>query len=168
MKNYLLFTLAFLLLFSCKKNTTDPDANTPIPKDTKIYLTVIKEITDKDDIRNCIQFSDNRDSLVSIPGHPEYFISKVNPGKKVIWMGPKESKKESKKDIKIIEVNFKDTTGSTDILEAVKMKEKNGVVEGKVKMKGANKILSNEFYSITFSVDGVEYSIDPVIQLHNY
>lgn len=169
----MLFTVFFLLLFSCNNKKTNKEnsmdefdsieiQDTTKLKDTEIYLTVIKEITKETDIKDCIQFSDNRDDLVSIPGYPEYFISKVNPSKKVTWMGSKDSDPS----IKIIEVNFKSKIGSTDILEKVKMKEKNGVVEGKVKMKGEN--LSNEFYSITFSINNDTITIDPVIQLHNY
>jgi len=153
MKNYLILAIASLVLFSCDKNKD---------KDTEIYLKVIKNINDCEDIKDCIQFSDNRGNAVSIPGNPEVFTSKVNAGKWVIWMGANDSDPK----IEIIEVNFKEVTGSKNILEKTKMKEKDGIVRGKVKPKDSLKKNTIEFYSITFKIDNVEYTIDPKLEYH--
>jgi len=46
------------------------------------------------------------------------------------------------------------------------MKSKDGIVRGKVKPKDSVKQLSIEFYSITFKIDTVEYTIDPKLEYH--
>ena len=155
MKNYFMIIVAALLLISCNKEKNNY-------KDTEIYLKVIKNINDCKDINDCIQFSDNRGDAVSIPGKPEDFTSKVNPDKWVIWMGAKESEPK----IQIMEVNFKEAAGSENILHDKKMKEKDGIVTGKVKPKDSVKNLAKEFYSITFKIDSVEYTIDPKLEYH--
>jgi len=167
MKYYLIITLAVLLIFSCnnKKNNQkkiNNDSYDTEVKDTikhmntEIYLTVI---TDCEPLtKYCIEFSDNRGDPVSIQGLQQYFTSKVNPGKKVIWM----SAADSDPKINIIEVNFK---SGDSILEKKHMNAKDSVVVGKVKKNGKNK--SNEFYNITFSIGNDTIVIDPIIQLHH-
>jgi hypothetical protein len=152
MKNYVIITITILLLLSCGKKN----------KDTEIYLKVINNIEDCTDIKDCIQFSDNRGNAVSLPGKPEVFTSKVNAGKWVIWMGANDSDPK----IEIIEVNFKEVTGSKNILEKTKMKEKDGIVRGKVKPKDSLHKDDIEFYSITFKINNVEYTIDPKLEYH--
>ena len=154
MKNYLILAIASLVLFSCDKNKD---------KDTEIYLKVIKNINNCEDIKDCIQFSDNRGNAVSKIGNPEVFTSKVNAGKWVIWMGANDSDPK----IEIIEVNFKEVTGSENILEKMKMKETDGIVRGKVKPKDSVKDATIEFYSITLKIDNVEYTIDPKLKFHD-
>jgi hypothetical protein len=154
MKNYIIITVAVLLIFSCDKENKNY-------KDTEIYVKVINNIKDCQDIKDCIQFSDNRGGAVSIPGSQKFYTSIVNPGKKVTWMG-----KDSIYKIDIIDVSFKPLDGSTDILKSKPQKE-SGTVVGKVKDKGGNENLSNEFYKITFSINNDTITIDPVIQLHN-
>lgn len=154
MKNYSIIVITALFLFSCN--------NQEKHKDTEIYLKVIKNIEDCDDIEDCIEFSDNRSGTVSKPGQSEEFVSKVNPDKWVIWKGHKDSEPE----ISIIEVNFKEINGSENILKEKKMKEKDGIVRGKVKPKDSVKNLTIEFYSITFKIDTVEYTIDPKLEYH--
>ena len=155
MKNYSIIIIAALVLFSCQNQKEKY-------KDTEIYLRVIKNIEDCDDIKDCIEFSDNRSSIVSKPGQPEAFVSKVNPDKTVLWMGHKDSEPK----ISVLEVNFKEINGSENILKEKKMKSKDGIVRGKVKPKDSVKQLSIEFYSITFKIDTVEYTIDPKLEYH--
>ena len=95
-------------------------------------------------------------------GKPEVFTSKVNGGKRVIWMGAKDSDPK----IEIIEVNFKEVRGSKNILEKKKMQGKDGIVRGKVKPKDSLDQRDIEFYSITFKIDNVEYTIDPKLEFH--
>ena len=151
MKNYLIITIAALLLFSCGK-------------DTEIYLKVVENIEDCENIRDCIQFSDNRGDAVSNRGNPEVFTSKVNSGKRVTWMGAKDSEPK----IEILEVNFKEEMADNiNILKEKNMKAKDGIVIGKVKpKKDGIKDGSIEYYTIVFSIDGIKYTIDPKIKYH--
>ena len=159
MKNYFFITIAaVLMLFSCDKEKNGH-------KDTEIYLKVIKNIKDCQDIKDCIQFSDNRGDSVSVPGKPEVFTSKVNPDKWVKWM----SAKDSDPKIEILEVYFKEVDGNVDILKEKKMKakEKDSIVIGKVKpKKDSIKNLSIEYYTIVFSIDGIKDTIDPKLEFH--
>lgn len=158
MKNYFILTLAFLLLLSCDKEKNNY-------KDTEIYLKVIYNVKDCQDIKDCIQFSDNWGDSVSVPGKPELFTSKVNPDKWVTWM----SAKDSEPKIKILEVYFKDVDGNVDILKETKMKakDKDSIVIGKVKpKKDSIKNLSIEYYTIVFSINGIKDTIDPKLEYH--
>ena len=163
MKNYLLIAFAVLLLFSCNNKKTNQQIRTLIQQDknTEIYLKVINNINNCESIEDCIQFSDNRGDVSEL-SKTEVFTSIVNADKKVIWMGAENSVPK----IEIIEVNFKDVTGSKNILEEKKMKGKKGIVIGKVKPKDSLKFNDIEFYSITFKIDNVEYTIDPKLEYH--
>ncbi len=145
-----------IMLFGC--NTKN--ANTVA--DTEIYLKVVKDVTPGVNIRDCIEFSDNRGSAYSLPGFPEYFMTRVNAGKKITWL----SAPDSDPKINIIEVNFKENKVSTNILKEIYISGKNGIVTTTVKKKGDVKNLSNEFYSITFSINHKVYTIDPILQFH--
>jgi len=156
MRNFLMIVTASLLLCSCNvKNTNEVG-------DTEIYLKVVKDINPNVKIRDCIEFSDNRGSAHSLPGFPEYFMSRVNAGKKVTWM----SDPDSETKINIMEVNFKPNNVSVNVLDATYIKGKNGIVTSKVKQKGEIKNLSNEFYNITFAINNKVYTIDPILQFH--
>ena len=156
MKNYLILAIVVLLLFSFGRERR---------RDTKIYLKVIKNIKNCENIKDCIQFSDNRGAAVSIPGNPEAFTSKVNSRKWVTWMGAKDS--EAK--IKILEVYFKEVEGNINVLKEKKMKakENDSIVIGKVKRKKDGiEDLSEEYYSIVFSINGIKDTIDPKLEYH--
>lgn len=156
MRNFSMIITAFLILCSCNvKNTNEVG-------DTEIYLKVVKDINPDVNIRDCIEFSDNRGSAHSLPSFPEYFMTRVNSGKKVTWM----SAPDSEPKINIMEVNFKPNNFSVNILEDAYLKGKNGIVTAKVKQKGEVKNLSNEFYNITFSINNKVYTIDPILQFH--
>jgi len=160
MKKYVILILLAIISFNCEKEKqigeTDKD------KDTEIYLKVIREISPGISIEECIQFSDNRSQVVSIPGRSEYFTSIVNPNKSVTWMGAADSDPE----IDIIEVELKQTEGSTQVLKQKKIKKSNGFVTGKVKDKGEIPNLSYQLYKITFVIQGDTLTIDPALQLH--
>ncbi|MDN3642843.1 hypothetical protein QWY87_09045 [Lutimonas halocynthiae] len=156
MRKYLIIVIAALVLYSCNtKNSTAVG-------DTEIYLKVIKDITPDANIRDCIEFSDNRGSAHSLPSFPEYFMTRVNAGKKVTWM----SSPDSDPKILILEVNFKPNKVSTPILIDGYIKGENGIATSIVKKKGEVKNLSNEFYNITFSINNKVYTIDPILQFH--
>ncbi len=154
MKNFTLLIIASFLLISCNSNNT----NTVI--DTEIYLKVIKDIRPGINIRDCIEFSDNRGSAHSLASFPEYFMTRVNAGKKVTWMSAPDS------NIKIVEVNFKENKISVNILNDTYIRGKNGKASTTVMKKGKVKHLSNEFYNITFSINNKVYTIDPILQFH--
>lgn len=157
MKNYILIFALGLMLFSCKCTDVSNDH-----RPTEIYLTVICEITNESNIKDCIRFSDNRDNKVSLTGLPEYFTSEVNPNQPVTWKGVNNSYPK----VEVLEVNFKNKTGGVLVMDKMNYTGNNGVVRGKVKNKGEVPNLSSQFYSITFSVDNVTYTIDPVVQFH--
>jgi hypothetical protein len=158
MKNYLILVIALLLFFSCSQEKEN--------KNTEIYVTVIKQIpTDSIiDIKEYIQFSDNRGNKPSLGDSLEKFTSIVNPGKKVKW---KEGKNSLQK-VKITEINFKEIKGNINILEKKTMRDDSisGQVIGKVKKKRQVKDGSEEQYSISFEIDSENYTIDPIIKFH--
>lgn len=156
MKNYTIIIVTAFILLSCNTKSTNT------VKDTEIYLKLIKDISPGVNIRDCIEFSDNRGSAHSLPGFPDYFMSRVNAGKKVTWM----SAPGSDPKIIIIEVNFKPNNVSTDLLKEKYIRGKHGIVSSTVKEKGAVKNLSNEFYSISFSINNKVFTIDPILQFH--
>lgn len=156
MKKFTFLIIVAFMLNSCNSNNT----NTVI--DTEIYLKVIKDIRPGVNIRDCIEFSDNRGSAHSLPSFPEYFMTRVNAGKKVTWM----SAPDSNIKINILEVNFKENKISVNILNDTYIRGKNGIVSTTVMKKGKVKHLSNEFYNITFSINNKVYTIDPILQFH--
>ena len=156
MKNFAIITIAAFILFSCNSNSTNAVA------DTEIYLKVIKDITPGVNIRDCIQFSDNRGSAHSLPSFPEYFMTRVNAGKKVTWM----SAPDSDPKVGILEVTFKENKISTNILNEIYIRGVKGIATATVKKKGEVKNLSNEFYNITIMIDNKVYTIDPLLQFH--
>ena len=156
MKNYSIIVITAILLFSCNSK------NTNYVGDTEIYLKVIKEIGPNSNIKECIEFSDNRGSAHSLPGFPEYFMTRVNSGRKVTWM----SAPDSEPKIGILEVNFKPNNLSVDILEESYIRGKNGIVSSNVKQKGEVENLSHEFYNITLMINNKVYIIDPILQFH--
>ncbi len=156
MKNFAIITIAAFILFSCNSKNTNAVA------DTEIYLKVIKNITPGVNIRDCIEFSDNRGSAHSLPSFPEYFMTRVNAGKKVTWM----SAPDSDPKVKIVEVNFKENKISTNILKETYIRGANGIATTTVKKKGDVTNLSNEFYSITILINNKVYTIDPILQFH--
>lgn len=156
MKKYSIIVIAALILCSCNNK------NSNSVSDTEIYLKVIKDIGPDSNIRDCIEFSDNRGSAHSLPSFPEYFMTRVNAGKKVTWMGSPDSDPK----ILIMEVNFKPNKVSTLILEEELLSNEKGIVTSRVKKKGDVKNLSNQFYNITFYINNKVYTIDPILQFH--
>ncbi|MGI9531537.1 hypothetical protein [Lutimonas sp.] len=156
MKKSIIILLMASVLISCNSNNTNKVS------DTEIYLKVIKDIRPGVNIRECIEFSDNRGSAHSLPGFPEYFMTKVYAGKKVTWM----SSPDSDQTIQIIEVNFKENNISTNILEETYIRGKKGKVSAMVKKKGEVPNLANQFYNISISINNKVYTIDPILQFH--
>ncbi len=156
MKNFAIITIAAFILFSCNSKNTNAVA------DTEIYLKVIKDVTPGVNIRDCIQFSDNRGSAHSLPSFPEYFMTRVNAGKKVTWMTAPDSDPK----VSILEVTFKENKISTNILNDIYIRGVNGIATTTVKKKGDVKNLSNEFYNITIMINNKVYTIDPLLQFH--
>lgn len=157
MKNYLILGIAVLLLISCSQK--------PENKNTEIYVTVIKQIpTDRAiDIKNYIEFSDDRGGKPALGDSLEKFTSIVNPGKKVKW----KKGRESLQNVKVVEINFKEVAGSVNILESGNIsQDPTKEVERKVKKKSQVSVGSEEQYSISFEINNVVYTIDPIIRLH--
>ena len=156
MRNFSIIIVTALLLIGCNPK------NANYVGDTEIYVKIIKEIGPNSNIKECIEFSDNRGSAHSLPGFPEYFMTRVNSGKKVTWM----SHPDSEPKIGILEVNFKPNDLSKNILENTYLRGKKGIVSANVKQKGKVRNLSYEFYNITLMVNNKIYTIDPILQFH--
>lgn len=156
MKRSIIIAVLTLILISCNGN------NTKKVSDTEIYVKMIKDIRPGVNIRDCIQFSDNRGSAHSLPGFPEYFMTRVNAGKKVTWM----SAPDSDPVVQILEVNFKQNDHSTNILTEDYFRGKNGKVTAEVKKNGEVPHLSNQFYNMLVLIDNKVYTIDPILQFH--
>ncbi len=156
MKRSIIIAVLTLILISCNGNNTNKVS------DTEIYVKMIKDIRPGVNIRDCIQFSDNRGSAHSLPGFPEYFMTRVNAGKKVTWM----SAPDSDPVVQILEVNFKQNDHSTNILTEDYFRGKNGKVTAEVKKNGEVPHLSNQFYNMLVLIDNKVYTIDPILQFH--
>jgi hypothetical protein len=156
MKNYLLISLAFLLLLGCKSEKKDQAS----PKHVTIYLFLIKEIPDGvTDLKDYIQFYVEGEDVGSIIGKPEEFTTIVSEGDKVKW----KSAKESIHKIKIKDIIFKPTSVSIDILESGNTSPDPDEVEKTVKKNNVGDI---EFYGLEIEIGGNPYKIDPKLEYH--
>jgi len=170
MKNYLLISLAFLLLLACKGEKQDlasPEAEL-ISKHVTIYLMLINEIPDGvTDPKDYIQFYVEGDSVGSIIGKPNEFTTTVFAGKKVKWKSAQES------IIKIKEIIFKKVDGNINILESGNISDDpTNDVERKVKTndKNGDIELKNgdiELYGLKIKIKNKEYEIDPRLKYHD-
>jgi len=166
MKNYLLISLVFLLLLSCKnyKKGGDPPA-----KPVTINLMLINEIPDDvTDLKNYIQFYVEGDSVGSIIGKPNEFTTEVFAENLVKW----KSAKESIHKIKVIEIKFKEVAGNVHILESENISQDPDEVERKVKTNDINgdiKLKNGdiELYSLEIEIEKKKYIIDPKLKFHD-
>ena len=165
MKNYLLISLAFILLLACngeKKGPVLPDKNELISKPVTINLMLIKEIPDDvTDLNDYIQFYAEGDSVGSVIGKPNEFTTDVFAGKKVIW----KSAKESINKIKVKNIILKDVAGNINILESGNISQDPDEVERIVKKDLENGVI--EIYGLEIEIEKKPYTIDPKLQYHN-
>ena len=121
-------------------------------------------------------FSDNRGVPPSQPGNPNGFISTVNRGKKIRWVGrvkdsginfKDQEEFYAKNSVDIKEVFVKKEAHKSRILRknCYRDKKKNGIVIAKVrKTKKSTGVI--EGYNITILVNGTDkYTIDPKLQM---
>lgn len=125
---------------------------------TTIILTVdtanITEATKNDNV----VFSDDVPSDIGeSPGDPANYVSTVKKKMKVIWAGVDENGGK----VVIKKVEKKGTNGGDDILENIKAKD--GNYEAKIKDSDATLM---ESYNIKITVDSIDYTIDPKIQMN--
>ena len=163
MKNYLLISLVFLLLLSCKNDKKDGDQpkHQLISKPVTIYLMLIKEIPDDvSDLKEYIQFYVEGNSCGSVIGKPNEFTTDVFAGKKVKW----KSAKESLHKIKVKKLIFKNVEGSINILESGNISQDPEEVERIVKEKLNDGDI--EIYGLEIEIDKKSYTIDPKLKYH--
>lgn len=156
MKKYAFLIFISFLFLNCDTGKTGGT------QDTEIYLNLIKDIGPGEQIKNCVQFSDNRGSTVSLVGFPEYYLTKVNAGKKVSWM----SHPDSKTKIEIIEVNFIRMQNNQNILTSDHQRNKNGMATAEVKKKGEVENLTNHYYEVSFSINHKVFMLGSILQFH--
>lgn len=165
MKNYLLISLAFILLLACngeKQPKAAPAVPELISKPVTINLMLIKEIPDGvDDLNDYIQFYAEGDSCGSVIGKPNEFTTTVFAGKKVKW----KSAKESIHKIKVKKLILKDVAGNINILESGNISQDPDEVERKVKKDLENGVI--EIYGLEIEIEKKPYTIDPKLQYHN-
>lgn len=160
-------------------------------KNTVITVTVDIQVLKKDSEDHCAlcdsatMFTDNRENSTGQRGNGKNFNSKVNHGKRVIWIGNLDNSQSENDFIEILAVAKKDSNQISILKKDVYLGQQ-GIVEGKVrkaknpKMNLASKnqanISGNQVfmdYSITFLVGFEESSkmhykmctIDPKIRM---
>lgn len=137
-------------------------------KDTYVYLIIDTDNINKGNINDYVEFSDNRCDTPSYFGnnHDE-FVSMVDKGKKIIWIGivkdPEENRYHS---VAITQISIKKESEHQILVAATyEDKIKKGIVVGEVKETGVYKG-NTEDYNITFLVNGKDsYTIDPKMQM---
>jgi len=140
------------------------------PRDTYVIVTVdtcgIKTDSDGNKI-NTVKFSDNRGGR---PGPGNRFKSKVDSGKEIHWIGigwcsdPKESVVDV--PVAITKISIKEV--QSEILYYNEYLDNGtGVVIGAIKRKKNTKDPNpkTEKYTITIRVNGIEYPIDPQLEM---
>jgi len=161
MKNYLLISLVFLLLLSCKNDKKGGDPPELKPKHVTINLMLIKEIPDDvSNLKDYIQFYVEGDSCGSVIGKPNEFTTDVFAGKKVKW----KSAKESIHKIKVKKIIFKNVEGNINILEPKNISQDPDEVERIVKEKLNDGDI--EFYSLEIEIGQKKDTIDPKLEYH--
>ena len=144
-------------------------------RDTYVIVTVETDKIGPKNINNYVVLSDNRGGGPT-PGNPINFVSKVDRGKKITWIGiPKNASvggDDQTVDIKQIEMK----KPNSSILEKTRYNDKgdNGVVVGKVKyprlvveeLQVVPNNLEREGYYITILVNGTDwYTMDPQLEM---
>lgn len=152
-------------------------------KDTHVIVTVDTDGINEQNKNDMVIFSDNRGVPPSKPGYPDDFISTVDMGRKIKWIGKVKDPVEDCEDliafykdnlVEIKEISIKKEFGCSKILKKNYYYDRNnsGEVVGFVR-KGekcpeeiiAEKIII-EGYNITIRVNGKDwYTIDPQMEL---
>ena len=160
MKNYLIISLAIILLIACKndKKTDPPIAPEMENKNTFIYVRLIKEIPN-DTVINIYDYIQLFDSHGNFAEKTEIklFTSTAYSGKKVKW----RSAKNSVEKVKIKKIIKK---SGEDILENGNISQDPDEVVRKI-----NKNLKKddeEHYSIDIEINNEKYTIDPKLRYH--
>lgn len=135
-------------------------------KDTYVIVTVDTVNINPENKNDKVEFSDNRGDPPSVLGNPNGFVSSVDRGKKIIWIGiAKDYDDYFENSVAIKEISRKSEEGGSDILKDKTYKDKNdnGVVVGKIKDKDES---GTESYNISILVNGSDsYSIDPQLKM---
>lgn len=130
-------------------------------KDTNVYLTLLSNLNiTESNVKDKINFSDDRSDPAENPGHPETYLSSVDKNMKITWHGVNWGNST----VKIKEVSKK-TNSPADILKKDKYTDTNddGVVVGQVK---DTQVSGDETYNVKFTIDGTEYTIDPRLKMN--
>lgn len=130
-------------------------------KDTDICLTVkanvnVSTITQAN-VKNMIDFTDNRLGDTQDPTDPTTWVSKVNKSKRVNWTGTNDPSRNI--IFKITGVS-RETTNPVQILKKDSYSDNNndGIVVGQVKDVD---VTGEESYTVSFTINGTPLSIDP-------
>ena len=105
-----------------------------------------------------VKFSDNRGDQSSTGN----FLSKVDEGKDIIWIGIAEDEGHT------VEIKKVERIGGDEVLRKESYDDNgDGVVVGKIRDKDASILEPKETYSITFQVNNTDlYIIDPQMQMN--
>jgi len=151
-------------------------------KDTQVIVTVDTSNINETNKNQMVIFSDNRGVPPSNPGHPHDFISTVNRGMKIKWIGRVKDPEKDCEDIKgfyrdnsveVKEIAIKDKFGCSKILRKNYYYDRNNSGEVIGFVRKADKCPEEippetitEGYNITIRVNGnAGYTIDPQMEM---
>lgn len=129
--------------------------------DTNINLAVKANVNastiTQDNVKNMIDFTDNREGDTQDPADPTTWVSKVNKSKKVTWTGTDDPSRNI--IFKITGVD-REPNFPVQILKKDSYSDKNndGIVVGQVKDVD---VTGEEHYTVSFTINGNPLSIDP-------
>lgn len=129
-------------------------------KDTVITVTVDTEKINKNNIDQCVVFSDNRDDPPQNSNDPENYVSTVDKNMKAIWEGVSKNGKDS---VQITNIDIKNGD-QPKILKDSHITSDNGVVEAKIKDKYVS---GEEAYNLSFTINNgnTSYPVDPKLKM---
>lgn len=127
-------------------------------KDTDVLLTVTTTNINQTNKNGKVVFTDNWGDLET-PGDPANYVSKVNKNMKITWTAV-ESDGTTPVTIKGV---AKD--GGLVLMKNIKQGDSSNIFTAKIKDGSDIKIGDTESYSITITVNGTDYPIDPRIKI---
>ncbi len=135
------------------------------PTDTVVTLTVNTTGITETNRNDMVTFSDNQSDPAENPGHPETYLSTVNKGAKITWVGASVNGT----DVINITSVVKKQNGGADILKSI-----GGPLKGSDGKDTVTAVVTGqpqtgeETYTVSFNINGgtTVYPMDPRLKMN--
>ena len=114
------------------------------------------------DIHNDWDFKDSAKNIPFIETDPCSFVTPVDKGKSVTWIGIPEEKEDI---ITVENIVMKNSNGKQVLRSRSYIRGNTGIVVGKAK-DNSIRVGEKEEYYLTYSVNGKVYVLDPILEIH--